>query len=257
MKLYILGSCSGTEPKENRHHTSVVLEINGRLCFFDAGETCSYTAHLMGINLLKVSDIFISHPHIDHVGGLGNLLWCIKKLTVVNKELPHYKDVTVHISEPEIFDCVIGMLRGTDANFTSAYKTSSHKISDGLVMKNDDLEVSAIHNLHIPEKESGFASYSFCIKAEGKKVIYSGDVKDFGELSEFLKDGADVLLMETGHHSAIDVCQRIKDGKMNIGKVIFMHHGREILYNYDGVLKACREILPNVVICNDKDCFEF
>ena len=75
MKLYVFGSCSGTEPMEGRHHTSVAFEINDRFYWFDAGENCSYTAHLMGVDLLKISDIFISHTHMDHIGGLANLLW--------------------------------------------------------------------------------------------------------------------------------------------------------------------------------------
>ena len=29
MKLHILGSCSGTEPEPGRHHTSLMLEVNG------------------------------------------------------------------------------------------------------------------------------------------------------------------------------------------------------------------------------------
>ncbi len=31
MILHILGSCSGTEPYPNRHHTSVALETEGGL----------------------------------------------------------------------------------------------------------------------------------------------------------------------------------------------------------------------------------
>ena len=83
IKVHILGSCSGTEPYEGRHHTSVALETEKGLYWLDAGECCSYTAYLMGLDLLKTKGIFISHCHMDHVGGLGKLLWDIRKLTVV------------------------------------------------------------------------------------------------------------------------------------------------------------------------------
>ena len=59
MKLFIFGSCSGTEPITDRHHTAFAIEINKRIYWLDAGENCSYTAHLMGVDLLRVSDIFI------------------------------------------------------------------------------------------------------------------------------------------------------------------------------------------------------
>ena len=87
-KIHILGSCSGTEPFPGRHHTSLAIELPDSLFFLDAGETCSYTAHLMGLDLLKTRAVFISHCHMDHIGGLPNLLWTKRKLSVVKQKLP-------------------------------------------------------------------------------------------------------------------------------------------------------------------------
>lgn len=69
MKLHILGSCSGTEPMPGRHHTSLALETGGSLYFLDAGEGCGYSSYLLGIDQLRTRGIFISHTHMDHVGG--------------------------------------------------------------------------------------------------------------------------------------------------------------------------------------------
>ena len=80
MKLTFLGSCSGTEPMPDRFHTSYVIEHGGGVYWFDAGEGCSYNAHLMGIDLLAIRSLCISHCDLDHVGGLVNLLGTIRKL---------------------------------------------------------------------------------------------------------------------------------------------------------------------------------
>jgi len=256
MKLLIFGSCSGTEPMEGRHHTAFALEINGHIYWFDAGENCSYTAHLMGIDLLRVSDIFISHTHMDHVGGLGNLLWNIRKLVWVKKELPAYGDVTVHIPNTETFDGVMTVLKNTEGNYKNEYDTICRKITDGALLKNEDIEVFAKHNFHLPETEMGWQSFSFVIKAEGKKIIYSGDLGDFDDITDLLSEGCDLLLMETGHHSADEVCNKIKDCGYNVKEIYFLHHGREILYNYEDVLERCRKICPSVELCNDRDVFE-
>ena len=61
MKLHFLGTCAGTEPMPGRKHASVAVEVGDRLYWFDAGEGCSYTAHLMGLDLLKIKAVFISH----------------------------------------------------------------------------------------------------------------------------------------------------------------------------------------------------
>ena len=256
MKLYIFGSCSGTEPMENRHHTALAFEINDRIYWFDAGEGCSYTAHLMGVDLLKVSDIFISHPHMDHIGGLSNLLWNIRKLSGRRSALPEYGNVTVYTPMGKTFDSVLSLLKNSEGNYENAYETLNKPVTDGVVFKNDDVEVTALHNLHLPKKDDKWQSYSYLIKGEGKKIVFSGDVKSLDDLSLLLKDGCDLLLMETGHHTAEEVLKKIKDDNYNINKVYFIHHGRGILNDYEGTLKRCLEINPSVKICNDKDIYE-
>ena len=80
-------------------------------------------------------------------------------------------------------------------------------------------------------------------------------VKGLEDLSEFLCDGCDVLLMETGHHKAEDVCQQIKDKGYKIKSVCFLHHGRSILNDFAGTLNRCQKIIPSVSFCNDGDVF--
>ncbi len=66
-KLRFLGTCSGTEPFENMHHTSFLIEEKGRTDWFGAGENCSRLAFLQGVDMLSVSGIFISHPQLLHM----------------------------------------------------------------------------------------------------------------------------------------------------------------------------------------------
>jgi len=255
MKLYIFGSCSGTEPVEGRHHTAFAFELNDRIYWFDAGENCSYTAHLMGVDLLRVSDIFISHTHMDHVGGLGNLLWNIRKISNRTNKLPMYGDVKVYIPNEITFKGILTILENTEGNYKTKYNTLSEKITDGIILKNDDIEVIAVHNMHMPKYENEWSSFSFVIKAEGKKVVYSGDIKEFEELSFVLEDGCDLLLMETGHHTAKDICLKIKEAGYQINEIYFLHHGRDILNDYDKELSKASEINTSVKFCNDKDVF--
>ena len=138
-------------------------------------------------------------------------------------------------------------------NFKTDYAILVEKITDSCLLKNDDIEVVAFHNNHLPYQKKGWLSFSFCIKSQGKKIVYSGDVKTLEDLSEFLHDGCDVLLMETGHHKAEDICQQIKDNKYNIGSLYFLHHGRNIINDYEGTLNRCKKIIPSVSLCKDGD----
>ena len=255
MKIYIFGSCSGTEPMEGRHHTALAIEINGKIYWFDAGETCSYTAHLLGVDLLSVSDIFISHSHIDHIGGLSNLLFNINKLTLVKNECPKFGDVTVYMPNGEIFDSVMKISGISEEGHDNKYKTIEKRITDGIIFEDENIAVEAIHNNHLPKTDDEWCSFSFLINAEGKRIVYSGDVGGFEDLAPFIKDGCYALFMETGHHFPENICQKITDSGYDVKKLYFLHHGRKILYDYDGELAKCQKIIPTVTFCNDKDVF--
>ena len=256
LKIYIFGSCSGTEPWQGRHHTAFAIEIGGRFYWFDAGENCSYAAHLMGVDLLSVSDIFISHPHMDHVGGLGNLLWNIRKLTTVKHEPTKYGDVTVHIPVTETFDGMMAMLRNTEGYYKCDHETLCHKIEDGVVLENADVTVTALHNNHLSKKEYGWRSFSFLIEAEGKRIVYSGDVGDLDDVVGLFGERCDLLLMETGHHDALTICERIKAAGYPVRDICFTHHGLGVLHDYDGTLERCRRVFPTVRLANDGDVYE-
>ena len=251
MKIHIFGSCSGTEPFPDRHQTAWALDHMDRLYWFDAGEGCGYTAHTAGVDLLSVSDIFISHSHLDHTGGLPHLLWTIRKLNSRLKKLPKYGDITVYSPQEDVYRGALLLLGN---RYQSTYRTNFVKETDGILLKNDHVTVTAQHNLHMKPTEEGYRSFSYLIEADGKKLVYSGDVASPEELDPWVSAGCDALLMETCHHSPTEICERWKDQR--IGHLFFLHHGRAILSNFDALLKECRKILPNVTFCNDGDVFE-
>jgi len=146
-RFKILGSCSGTEPMIDRHHTSIVLEENGRNYFFDAGENAVHTAHTQGIDLTRTRAIFISHSHYDHIGGLTELH--------TRTGAPVY----MHPAEAAIVDTMsCGLLNVT----THAYPAVLHA---------GGLEITVYHT-------PGHSPGSVCLLAEDKLI--TGDTLFFG-----------------------------------------------------------------------------
>jgi ribonuclease BN (tRNA processing enzyme) len=114
------------------------------------------------------------------------------------------------------------------------------KTQEGILTDCDGVQVECIRNNHIqPTPDGRGCSYSFRIKAENKTIVASGDVRGTADLAPFLEEWCDVLLMETGHHSAPKLCQEWKEKNYAIGKIIFMHHGREMLKDQSEVAERC------------------
>ena len=73
MKITILGCYSAT-PRKDKHTSSQIIEINGKLFLIDCGEGTQMQLRKAKIKFNRINHIFISHLHGDHFYGLVGLI---------------------------------------------------------------------------------------------------------------------------------------------------------------------------------------
>ena len=256
IKITFLGTCSGTEPFAGMHQCSLIMEIGGVNYWFDAGECCGYTAHTLGVDIMKTKALFISHPHIDHIGGMPHLFFCFGKLMAGEKKhLINNDSIDVFLPDLRILDAV-NMMHFLDPNKEfKRFKVNAHQLDAGVVFEDESVRISTLRNTHMKNSDGSVdpRAFSFLIEAEGKRVIYSGDVGKPYELDSLIGDGVDYLIMETGHHKVADVCEYA--ASKNVKALRFNHHGREIINDRPAMQKLVEEYEKksgvSIVICHD------
>jgi ribonuclease Z len=86
LELFVLGS-GGMMPLPGRALTSVLLRREGELFLFDCGEGTQVSLRRLNLRWKKITAIFISHTHADHVTGLPGILMLSSQ---VDREEPLY-----------------------------------------------------------------------------------------------------------------------------------------------------------------------
>ncbi len=229
-KVHMLGTCAGMEPWEGRNHTSLILQKpSGELLWFDAGEYCSWTAVKMGIDITRCKHMFLSHPHGDHIGGItgfivskGKIQWV---MNAIGKKKINYGDIFIHTSVAHPVEGAIKQVWAKD----SVPSIKVPLIENGKIYEDEDVEIEALANTHMPMYKGKPQSYSFKIRLlkEKKVIVFSGDIRNSLELAPFFeKECCDLLIIEAAH-TTLDkwLTDLKKDYFDKIKDIATMHYG--------------------------------
>lgn len=254
MQFRVFGNGSGISPTEGFHHTCTAIETEHGLYFIDAGELGAYTAHLCGADLLKTRAVFITHSHMDHVGGLGNLLWYIRKIAGIRKTSVYSGNIDICAPEKDVFDATMLLLKNTEGDFACDYSHTFREVSEDFRYTSADgeLTVTAVHTDHLPQRDGRYRSYAFLTELEGKRLVFMGDMRLEDVARVLPEDGADALFVETGHYEPQAVCEAVKAAKKPVGTLFFIHHGKTIRQDIPAAQSLVEEVFgKNAVITQE------
>lgn len=225
MKITFLGSSHGV-PEADRKCTSILIEAGECRYIVDMGTHTAEALTAKGIAVDSINAIFITHFHGDHTNGLISYLdlcsWYYKK------------------ADPQIFlpGNIDGPIKAIDlwlrCNGNSLRDFRFNGVEGGLLFDDGTVKVLAYPTKHTNN------SYAYLIEAEGKRVLYTGDLSHTPEddfPKQILEFSLDLVIGESAHFEATKYLDILKDAK-EINSLCITHYSPRFLISVEELEKA-------------------
>ena len=167
MEIIFLGTSSAV-PTLERNHPSIALRAFAEVMLFDCGEGTQrqLIEQLIEakISPMKITKIFISHFHGDHILGLGGL---IQSLGFRGRE----KDLDIY--GPKGLHKIINAI-SSFGYFQINYNLNIHEIQDGTIIETEDYVVECA------KVEHNIPSYAYSIREKKKPLFLREKAEELG-----------------------------------------------------------------------------
>jgi ribonuclease Z len=145
--------------------------------------------------ILEISDIFISHGHHDHIGGLWSLL---TYLSVMKKETP--VDIYYPQKSKEIESIFNAFLQVYQKDLT--YRLNLCPIDNPVIFQKNNITIKPFKVVHMEherkdDKPVAVPSLGFKFTYCNKSICYGGDTAYCETLADNVKD-SDLAIIEAG-----------------------------------------------------------
>lgn len=246
-------------PSPCRSLPAILLNYQEQCFLIDCGEGTQLRLMQAGESL-KIPHILLTHDHLDHILGLGGLLFSLSLRRM--KPTPH---ITIYggnttLDRARILASWIRSSKAGKAHVRIAFV----EVVPGDVFQNDQLAVAAFPTNH---RERPCFGYVFQSKGTNQvKVVFTGDTGYMDSLIEVAR-GADCLVSEAnfssdkeavavrvGHLTTVQAAKIAAEASV---KCLMLNHVSRACANaQEKLLAEAQAIFPNTLLPSDLDRFQ-
>jgi ribonuclease BN (tRNA processing enzyme) len=218
VKITFLGTSHGV-PEKDRFCSATMIEIQGNAYFIDAGAPIASLIRRYDKSFEAVKAIFTTHAHGDHIGGLISFVdlanWFFNKTSV-----DIYMTESAPVNAINAYIEAVGQVLDTE-------RIRFNVIDEGFVYQDENIKVTAFPTEHLNRNAQKRPSYGYIVEADGKKVVFSGDLSIHLKHGDFpkavLEEEVDLFICEMAHFNIADITPYLE--KCKAKKLLFNHIG--------------------------------
>lgn len=253
MKLIFLGSSSAFCIGNNNYQSNMLLtNERGNNLLIDCGTDIRHSLHEQGYSYKDISDVYISHMHADHMGGLE---W----LGFTSKFDPQKDKPTLHISDKIIEPLWNNSLSGTMhsiegevSNLDTFFKLDPIERNGFFIW--EKIKFQLIQTVHVMSGFSLTGCHGLFFEINGTKIYITADTQFSPHLLATFYESADVIFHDcettpfsSGVHPQYE---ELKTLDKHIKEKIWLYH-----YNPGPLPNAKKDGFKGFV--EKGQCFEF
>ncbi|MFZ2997144.1 MBL fold metallo-hydrolase [Sphingobium sp.] len=199
-----LGTMGGPVPDGHRSQPANAIVRDGKTYLVDTGDGTVEQMARADLPLSGVRAVFLSHLHVDHIGGLAAILGL--------RNQTEARDVLTIYGPPGTRELVAGLVASLQPSAKAGYGipgkswtppeniVSVIELRDGETIRVDDMSVRVVQNTHYDfapgsVEDRNYKSYALRFDMPERSIAYTGDTGPSAAV-ERLASGADLLVSE-------------------------------------------------------------
>ncbi len=194
MKLTFVGTSHGF-PEPNRKCSCIMVTVGQNIYFVDMGTPAIDAMIQRGLAPEAVKGIFVTHMHGDHTNGLPSF---------VDLAAWRYREIRTEICLPNVKagELIEAWIRCNLVKNPIPVRYT--QVVPGEIYNDGIVKVTAIPTQHCLD------SFAFLLEAEGKSVLFTGDMKRPEIDFPYVDGGLDLLVAECAHFPASQYVKVLK-----------------------------------------------